>query len=344
MKRSMIIPVFILLCLCLAVCCAESTGTDETAASEQDGYQLRRDPGTEEWIILSAGGSPAIWRCPECGGESDDAFCPWCGAKKPPISVVCTECGAEYALSSGFAFCKQCGAKLESDGRDAGQSDEAAKAEEELAMKQAMLDQMDQNLQMLQVRLADEQSALQGLAAQIRAMTGYRSTISSNIFVSMSHAGIQADVRENGDVVLDGALLFEAGKSTIRPEGQAFLDRFIPVYLSILLRDEYSDYLEGIVIEGHTDPDGACDANLKLSQTRALEVELYCLNMPGLTASQKARLEQILTATGRGKADPMYDAYGNADAAASRRIVIRFRLKDSELIEELNRLLADIGR
>ena len=336
----MILLLCVMLCLCLAVCCAEGTGTNGTTVVTQDGYQLRRDPGEEERVFLSTGGSPAIWICPACGGESDDAFCPWCGAKRPPTTVTCTECGAEYALSNGFAFCKQCGAKLESDGADARQSDAA----EELALKQAMLDQMTQELQTRQIRLAEQQSALQALAAQIRAMTGYRSTITSNLFVRMSHAGIQADVKENGDVVLDGALLFETGKSTIRPEGQAFLDRFIPVYLSTLLLDEYSDYLEGIVIEGHTDPDGAYNDNLKLSQNRALEVELYCLNFPSLTASEKARLEQILTTTGRGKADPVYDASGNVDAAASRRIVIRFRLKDSELVEELNWLLAEIGR
>ena len=135
-------------------------------------------------------------------------------------------------------------------------------------------------------------------------------------------------------------MLFETGSATIRPEGQELLNSFIPVYLDVLLRPEYADYLGEIIIEGHTDTDGTYESNLKLSQNRALQVALYCLNMSSLTAAQKAKLQEIMTATGRSESDPMY-VNGVEDKDASRRVEFKFSLKDAEMIDEMNRILSN---
>jgi chemotaxis protein MotB len=143
----------------------------------------------------------------------------------------------------------------------------------------------------------------------------------------------------NGDIVLDSSVFFESGKYTIKQEGRDLLDRFVPVYLNVLLRDEYADYLGEIIIEGHTDSQGSYETNLKLSQDRALQVALYCLNMPSLSSAQKTRLQQILTAKGRSYSDLIY-VDGKEDADASRRVEFKFSLKDAEMIDEMNRILS----
>ena len=109
----------------------------------------------------------------------------------------------------------------------------------------------------------------------------------------------------------------------------------------MLLRDKYEDYLGEIIIEGHTDSSGSYQSNLKLSQDRALQVALYCLNMPTLSRVQKLKLQQILTAKGRSYSDLVYDADGVEDPDASRRVEFKFSLKDAEMITELNRLLSE---
>ena len=109
----------------------------------------------------------------------------------------------------------------------------------------------------------------------------------------------------------------------------------------MLLRDEYRSYLGEIIIEGHTDSTGTYDNNLKLSQERALQVALYVLNMPGLTAEQKALLQQILTATGKSWADLIVDEYGREDPEASRRVEFKFSLRDSDMIQEMQRILQE---
>ena len=164
--------------------------------------------------------------------------------------------------------------------------------------------------------------------------------IGQDLSSSLAAANLKAAVDPNsGDIMLDSAVFFETGSAEIRQEGKDLLDRFIPVYLDVLLRDTYSDYLGEIIIEGHTDSKGSYESNLKLSQNRALQVALYCLKMPSLTAEQKQQLQKILTAKGRSYADLIY-VDGVEDAEASRRVEFKFSLKDSEMIDEMNRILS----
>jgi len=213
--------------------------------------------------------------------------------------------------------------------------------EEELAQLQATLALKQADLDAATARLEEQQLALTNQARRIDDLIGIRTTMIRELSTSLNEANLKATVDpNNGDIVLDSAVFFETGKSTIKEEGQQLLNRFIPVYLDVLLRDEYADYLGEIIIEGHTDSSGTYDANLKLSEERALQVALYCLNLPSLSSAQKAKLQQILTAKGRSYADLVYDEFGREDADASRRVEFKFSLKDSEMIEEMNKILS----
>ena len=63
--------------------------------------------------------------------------------------------------------------------------------------------------------------------------------------------------------------------------------------------------------------------------------------MSSLTRDQKLRLQEILTAKGRSYSDLVYDADGNEDPDASRRVEFKFSLKDAEMIEEMNKILSE---
>ena len=130
-------------------------------------------------------------------------------------------------------------------------------------------------------------------------------------------------------------------QDSIKQSGQTLLNQFIPVYLGVLLSPEYSDYLGEIIIEGHTDTSGDYLMNLELSQERALSVATYCLQMPQLTKDQLTLLRSILTAKGRSYSDPIYGADGKIDMDASRRVEFKFRLKDSEMIDEMRDILKE---
>ena len=212
--------------------------------------------------------------------------------------------------------------------------------EKTLADLQIVLAAREADLESATLRLQEQQDLLNAQALRIDNLIGIRTTMIKDLSASLAAANLKAAVDPTtGDIMLDSAVFFETGKAEIRQEGKDLLDRFIPVYLEVLMREEYAGYLGEIIIEGHTDSKGSYESNLKLSQDRALQVALYCLRMPSLSAAQKQQLQKILTAKGRSYADLIY-VNGVEDPEASRRVEFKFSLKDSEMIEEMNRILS----
>ena len=212
--------------------------------------------------------------------------------------------------------------------------------EKTLADLQIVLAAKEADLETATLRLQEQQDLLNAQALRIDNLIGIRTTMIKDLSASLAAANLKAAVDPTtGDIMLDSAVFFETGKAELRQEGKELLDRFIPVYLEVLMREEYAGYLGEIIIEGHTDSKGSYESNLKLSQDRALQVALYCLRMPSLSAAQKQQLQKILTAKGRSYADLIY-VNGVEDPEASRRVEFKFSLKDSEMIEEMNRILS----
>ena len=215
---------------------------------------------------------------------------------------------------------------------------ETAKAE--LLVLQAALDTKQAELDAATVTLATQKAALDAQTTKIDDLVGVRSRIITDLSTALTANNLRATVDEStGDIVLDSAVFFQTNSNQIREDGQALLNRFIPVYLGVLLQPQYQDYLGEIIIEGHTDTVGSYMNNLRLSQERALSVAIYCLEMPQLSNSQRQLLQSILTATGRSYSDPVYHADGTVNLDASRRVEFKFSLKDAEMIDEMNRIL-----
>ena len=195
----------------------------------------------------------------------------------------------------------------------------------------------------LQQSKIDEQAAL--LAAQqteIDKLVGLRSRIIEELRDELRGAGLDAVVDKNtGAIAFTGAVLFDFGKNELKEGGKQLLDAFIPVYIRTLMSEENEGYVGEIIIEGHTDTDGSYLTNLGLSQERALAVASYCLGseMMGLNAEEKLMLQKILTANGRSYADPVYAPDGSVDKEASRRVVFKFRMKDSDMINQMSEIL-----
>ena len=59
-----------------------------------------------------------------------------------------------------------------------------------------------------------------------------------------------------------------------------------------------------------------------------------------LSSTQEEDLKQVLTVNGHSMANPILDEDGNVDMDASRRVEVKFRLKDEEMIDELNKIMS----
>lgn len=135
-----------------------------------------------------------------------------------------------------------------------------------------------------------------------------------------------------GMLRIGSGILFGEGESTLRPDGQAKLDKIFDAYIKVVLDEEFRDVIRQIEIEGHTNSNGPYLYNLELSQRRALTVMREFLSRAG---PEKARLQQIVLAGGRSFANLIRDEDGNEDAVRSRRIELHLRLKEGELFRNI---------
>ena len=221
-------------------------------------------------------------------------------------------------------------------------------AQNALSQKELELNTANAELEMKQNELANatillgqQQEAMNLQQQKLDDLVGVRTQIVRELTTALSQSNLRATVdAKTGDIVLESAVFFDYAKNEIKEDGKAFLDRFVPVYLSVLLQPEYEDYLGEIIIEGHTDTQGSYMVNLELSQDRALSVAAYCLEMPALNDQQKTMMRSILTAKGKSWSDPIYNANGTVNMDASRRVEFKFALKDSEMIDEIRQILS----
>ena len=213
----------------------------------------------------------------------------------------------------------------------------------QIVLKEADLADQQNKIDALQLVLSAQEKELSSYQVQIADLLGVRTRIVEDLRNSLARANISATVDPNtGDIVLDSKLMYETNSAVIREEGLAQLERLIPVYLGVLLSDEYRDYVAEIMIEGHTDSTGRYERNLELSQERALNVAKYCMSLPTLTARQKELLKKIVTAQGRADSNLVYNPDGTENQDRSRRVEIKFRLKDTEMIERMGEILSTL--
>ena len=212
----------------------------------------------------------------------------------------------------------------------------------ELEENRTALTAAQQSLSLQQSKIEEQAALLAAQQSEIDKLIGMRSRIIEELRDELRRENLDAVVdRNTGAIAFTGAVLFDTNRNELKDSGKALLNAFLPVYIRTLMSEENEGYVGEIIIEGHTDTSGSYLHNLALSQERALAVAEYCLGpeMTELTGAEKQMLQRILTANGRSYADPVYKADGTVDMEASRRVVFKFRMKDSEMIDQMSSIL-----
>ena len=222
--------------------------------------------------------------------------------------------------------------------------------EQTLAALQSKLDEQEAALSSAQISLDEalenqqiQQALLNAQQEKLDKLVGVRTEIIEELVVALRRSNITgANVDDSGAIVFSSEMMFTTGSSKLNDTGKAFLNSFLPNYLRVLMSDEYSKNVSQIIIEGHTDTSGSFLTNVELSQDRALSVLRYIMSdeFTGITKAEKARLESVVTANGRAYSDPIYKADGSVDMSASRRVVIKFRLNDEDMVTEMLNVLS----
>lgn len=195
-----------------------------------------------------------------------------------------------------------------------------------------------------QAELAEKEKIIASQQSQIDTIVGVRGDLVDALSTEFSGNALSVKVdAQSGTITFDSTLLFGFDDDQLQDQGKAFLDQFLPKYFSVLLSEDFSPYVAEIIIEGHTDTDGNYMYNLQLSQNRAFAVASYCLENDNhiLTDEQLEKLRVLLTANGRSWSSPVYNDDGSVNMDASRRVEIKFRLKDEEMMGQIASMLEE---
>lgn len=161
--------------------------------------------------------------------------------------------------------------------------------------------------------------------AQLEDVINKKNNLFNDLAAAFTNEGINVTVnKETGEIALDSSVLFGGDSAELTDAGKDFLNKFIKVYTTVAFSDKYEGFISKTMVEGHTAPiEGSTYASgLQLSEERAINVKNYCLSAD--TGVDVSKISKTLEDVGYSNSKPVYDANGNADLAASRRVSFRF--------------------
>lgn len=238
-------------------------------------------------------------------------------------------------------------AQLAQQQEDLTASQEAlAQKESDLAASQAQLDEQNALVAAQQEKLDEQTALMTQQQEQIDQIIGVKADLIASLNQEFQSNQISVEIdSETGAMVLNSSVLFDYNESVLKEEGAQILAQVLPSYCSVLLSEEYEPYLAEVIIDGYTDTTGAYITNLDLSQRRAFAVAEYLLDSMGsfLDSGEQSILSEKLTVNGRSESNPILREDGEVDMDASRRVEIKFRLKDEEMIASMKQMIEESG-
>ncbi len=213
----------------------------------------------------------------------------------------------------------------------------------ELENRQNQITLKDSELTVLVNKLLEQEKAHQKTVeefditkAKIRTLTGIKLNVITKLKEKLGKS-INID-EKSGAIKFSSNILFDQGAYKLKEESKKELNGVLKNYISTLLEDkEIRKYIHGITIEGHTNSDGSYLSNLQLSQQRALEVMQFLYESNTIN---KDLLNKYVSSSGKSSSDLIYKD-GVEDKDNSRRIEIKFIIKNEEAVKELQNYLGE---
>ena len=190
------------------------------------------------------------------------------------------------------------------------------------------------------LEIDEARAELNATKSELKDIVGIRTDIIGELQTRFSNSSMKVDP-QTGSITFSSDVLFRYNSATLTSESKDTLQEIIPMYLGVLLQDNFRPYIAEIIIEGHTDTDGGYQSNMTLSYNRANSVAKFCMDSKnGLSQTQIELLQSLMTVNGRSFSNPIYkDGSNDVDMAASRRVEIKFRLKEDEMIKKITEVL-----
>ena len=201
-----------------------------------------------------------------------------------------------------------------------------------IAQQQLLIDQQKEYV-------VSAENELQAMRSQMETIAGLRVSILEQIrdrIATVMGDPSKVSIGDNGNIILSDSVLFDIGKSDIKPESVPLLNQLISVFTEFLSDSENAKYVESIVISGHTDSTGTNEENRILSTDRANSVLSYLLTYQ---SGALQRYSKMFCAAGYGATRPVQSNDTEFGRAANRRIEISMILKDDTVMDIIDNYL-----
>ena len=142
----------------------------------------------------------------------------------------------------------------------------ASLAELQQAYEQAALTQEELNKAYLEIE--DARNELTVTKNELQDIVGVRTDIIGALQSAFDNSSMKVDA-QTGSITFSSDVLFRYNSATLTSESRKTLKEIIPMYLDVLLQEQFRGYIAEIIIEGHTDTDGGYRSNMELSYERA---------------------------------------------------------------------------
>lgn len=193
---------------------------------------------------------------------------------------------------------------------------------------------------LLMINILGNQEEMQAKDEMIDEVLGVKTRLIEELNKAFTDSNLEMEIDpQTGAIRFSSGVFFDYDSSSVSREGRKNLESFVPQYIKVLLSEEFHEHISQIIIEGHTDEEGNYLYNLELSQDRAFSVveEIFSDGFPDF--KEKDDLQFLITSNGRSYMVPIHDENDKVDQDKSRRVEFKFRLKDEEIIQNIQDLV-----
>lgn len=216
------------------------------------------------------------------------------------------------------------------------------RTQKEIALGRAALSDSQRKLKTQEGVIAASQAELDQLRARLSSIALLRVEVLEKVKQAVERVlaenappgspppapGSLVRLGDNGNIVINENLVFEYNSFALKPESTPLLDTLARALESVLDDVEVREYVDAIVVQGHTDDRGTPSFNRDLSGKRANAVVDYLLKAnPNL----ESKYASYFASTAFSEFRPLDPGESEAAYERNRRIEISVALKDANV-------------
>ncbi len=208
-----------------------------------------------------------------------------------------------------------------------------------LKLSKERIDEQKQIIAESNRELGNLRSKLEGIAVlRLDVLDKVKTSIESTLGKKSSSGKDLVRIADNGNIVINEALLFDRNSYKIKPEGQKLISKLADAFEDVLDDKGTRNSIDAISIQGHTDERGSDESNNELAARRATSVVNYMFQN---NKNLRNKYGSYFAVSGFSEFRPLDKRKTESAYAKNRRIEISIILKDSHVQNVIDDYLDD---